>query len=158
MRVAAFALSALVHLLALYIMFWRPPQLPAEPGDAPPGTPINVELLPKMANEELKKFPQLEEGTPLENPITEKKLCSDNEDSYIGIGIVYSIYSMVILDAPTHYPGYRAGLRVNDTLLDGPQSHKNAVVGEFVTYRVLRGTNELTFRIKTEQICFRPKI
>lgn len=157
MQVAAAAGSLLVHLLVVFILLWQPKPAPTIKQEVGGGAPISVELLPKLADEELKQLPQREEGTPIQNP-PEQKLCIGDAQSYVGIGIVYSTFSMRIIDAPESYPGYRAGLRVDDVLLIDPTEKEDRAVGSYVIYRVLRDNEQLTFRIKMEQICYQQKM
>lgn len=71
--------------------------------------------------------------------------------NYTGIGITYSTFTQRIIDAPTSYPAYQAGIRANDTLVN-PKSAPDAE--GYVTVRIIRDDLEMVFKIKQTKICY----
>jgi hypothetical protein len=74
------------------------------------------------------------------------------EQSYIGVGFMYSANTSEIIQAPEPLPAYQAGLRVGDIVELLPPMPM--YVGKSVMFRVRRGSAHLTFTINPQHICY----
>ena len=83
---------------------------------------------------------------------TDEIICDGKDKTYKGIGIIHSISSpYAVLHAPVYYPGYIAGIREGDLVLNPDVQTVNG----YVDIEVLRSHNgPLKFHIKAETICF----
>lgn len=74
--------------------------------------------------------------------------CTLETSSYIGVGIVHSLSSNMIMQAPEQYPAYRAGIRKGDIFISVTED------GEYKNLTVTRNGITLEFHIKTQPICY----
>jgi len=74
------------------------------------------------------------------------------KESFGGIGIQMGLYSEVV-EIPEWYPAYKAGIRLGDIILNNESIRGEP--GTFVSVRVLRKNEELTFIIKRGIICYK---
>jgi hypothetical protein len=153
-RVVGVIGTVLVHATVVLILLWS--SIIKSCGDGESSTPsqpplLEVRLISKSSDDisiqsTLGKDSRMGmDGNP------DPRICNDKDASYIGIGIIYSIFTAVVLSAPSDYPAYKAGIRVDDILLD---PHTPADKDGYVIYRILRGKDQLLFRVKQERICY----
>lgn len=81
----------------------------------------------------------------------QKEFCSSSDKNYKGIGMIFDDFSNIILTVPEYYPGYKAGLRIGDTIL------QDSVINtpDTLTLTVKRDNKELKFSISKEKICYK---
>lgn len=150
-KVIAFTVSILIHLFV--IVFVATPQVGGESVEEQINTepdPVQVRLLPKEEKTAAEKT-EADKGAPTEMSITDL-VCTDEKSTYKGIGIIWWPDTGQVLEAPEFNPAYKAGIRVGDFIINDVTQ-----VDGYVDIIVLRNYNKLTFRIKTENICFDEK-
>jgi len=144
--------SILLHLILLFLFLYQPEKYPPK---APPGVelptppkPFSVRLVPPdtsitpdvvIQKEGKNRYP------------TDEIICNGKDKRFTGIGIIYNPGSHVIIHAPPFYPGYKAGLREGDMILnvDAP------VIDGYIDIEAVRAHNgTLRFHIKADNICY----
>lgn len=150
-KIAGFVFSVVLHLLLLFLILPPEPKYPKldpDPDSIMP-MPVEVRLIPKFDPSLTSETKIVDEGNRISYPIDDR-VCNGKDKSYKGIGIIYNPGTHIITHAPEYYPGYKAGLRVGDFIVEpevGP-------VGDYITFDVLRLREQFRLHIKTDNICF----
>lgn len=80
--------------------------------------------------------------------------CPADAKIYIGVGFTYNPTTWVVIEAPTFFPAYRAGLRPGDQIVTMlPDDLPEDVL---VNISVNRGKHLLNFQAVTRKICYLP--
>jgi hypothetical protein len=82
---------------------------------------------------------------------TDPVICKNQDKNYFGVGFIYSPFTSLVTYAPEFYPAYKAGIRIGDMVLD-PDT---PIVNGFLDIEIIRGYQQMHFRIKAENICFK---
>lgn len=118
-------LAATVLLHALLLVFWIHRPASGTPPPAGKANEVEVTLLPPTSSftampAVAKPEPVLADGEPMPPtgvPGQAVVACNEKHKKYQGIGIVYNPFTGIVLQAPTAYPAYKAGIRAGDRAL-----------------------------------------
>jgi len=140
--------TLIIHLSLLLQFIVIPSTKKPLSGGATGGKEIVVTLLPPTQHKSIILPPD-------ESPIKvlshiDPDICANKDNSYMGVGFRYSPFTNLVIDVPEYYPAYKAGIRVGDLLLD-PDS---PIVDGYLNIEIIRGYQQIHFRIKAEQICY----
>lgn len=157
-RITGIIGTILVHVLVILLVMWHPKKNPPPPPPPVIQQQITVDLIPYVKpavpkTEETVKLPDQDLKKMIQLP-SDPVICKDRDNTYIGIGIRYDVSMGVITHAPEYYPGYKAGLRVGDMILNPGE---DAVNGR-VKLHIVRSHLTTSYTIKTEKICFQRKV
>lgn len=87
------------------------------------------------------------------NDVTQNEmhLCADNDKTYMGAGFTFTPFNGEIIDAPSYYPAYKAGIRIGDVLLntDAKIDSKG-----FISFNILRDHFTHVYLVRADKICF----
>lgn len=136
--------TILVHLLVLvlFLDFSSTPRVDQRPNETV-DTPVDVVLLTEAEADAM---------GPKTDPLytADGKICPPGTKTYLGIGIVYEMDTGEITQAPDVLPAFKAGIRVGDLLLNNPFPDAAGMMYP----KILRGYQQITFEIKTTQVCY----
>jgi hypothetical protein len=142
--------SLLIHAAFLLILAssWVTPP----PPKSPPVPQLHANLLvPKKSTaQQIDKTPVDKHGRKVYK--RDEVICSNKDGTYVGVGIIIQPGADRIISAPEQYPGYIAGLRVGDYLVDPFSTH---IVDGYLDFDVRRGIEVMQFHIKVENICYK---
>lgn len=151
-RIAGISGTLIIHL-SLLLSFIIIPAIKKTPLSPPPVTEkeITVALLPPTTHRSdiLPANGDTETVTQVD-----PNICENQGKTYLGVGLRYSPFTNLIIHVPEFYPAYKAGMRVGDMLLD-PDT---PIVDGYLDIEVVRGYQQIHFRIKAEQICYKAKL
>jgi len=145
--------TLIIHL-SLLLQFIVIPVLKKPPPPPPPGNQQEVEvtLLPPVEHKSI-ILPPIDAPAEIIAQV-DPDICKNQSDSYMGVGFKYSPFTALIIHVPEYYPAYRAGIRLGDMILD-PDT---PIVNGYLDIEIMRGYQQMHFRIKAEKICFKPKL
>lgn len=150
-KVSAGIATVLLHLLIATLLFWHstPEKQPTPLLETPQNERVASGLLPRSLQDSDVITRQFEDAAAIR-----RTMCGGKDPSYRGIGVMVNYGSQAITSAPDFYPGYRAGLRVGDVILN-PYFNEQPDSQGWVVVRIERYDQRLEFRIKQEQICYK---
>lgn len=142
--------TILLHLLVVFSFLYNPPKYhKIEPiPNATMPLPVEVRLIPIIEPTLEIETKIADEGKKVSYP-TDGRICNGKDRYYKGIGVIYNPGTHVITHAPEYYPGYQAGLRIGDYIVDPDV----AEVDGYINFDILRAHEQLHFHIKTDNIC-----
>lgn len=119
-RTIGFIATLLLH--ASLMVFWIHRAGSAPEASASTKHEVEVTLLPPqstvttMPGKDSKPLPIVEDGLSALTGVPGSAVvaCTATNKKYHGIGIVYNPFTGIVLQAPTAYPAYKAGIRVGD--------------------------------------------
>lgn len=150
-RTLAATTSAAIHLAVL--LYFLPPSCTLNE-KLPPAQDYEMapQLLPKPQPVVVNLPPLPKTDAPGINGAPDDRICRDQGQEYLGIGILHSLGSLSIMSAPAEYPAYKAGARVGDFIHE-----LYRIPGtEYMVLHVKRDGRLIKFKIKMEKICFKP--
>jgi hypothetical protein len=154
----ALVASTLIH--AIFFITVRPDLVKSEktPVGIKTKSSVEVKLLPREIS---KKTPVESKGTdPILPPVqTDRTICTGQDKNYEGVGIIYNgdkeKGTGVIMLAPEYYPGYRAGLRVGDYIVNMPLFVQDGHIKfEIMRFAGDGNSYRIVYNIKIERICY----
>lgn len=150
-KVIGAAGTIFLHLLIVFVFLYNPPKfLDMQPvPEMKEPHRIEVRLIP-IIEPTLDTIIKTKEGDKKVSYPNDGKICGGKDKFYKGIGIIYNPGTHVITHAPEYYPGYIAGLRLGDIILDPDVPESNG----YINFDILRSHERLSFRIKADNICF----
>ena len=80
---------------------------------------------------------------------TDTKICSLEDKSYKGVGVIFSPSTKIVIYVTEYYPAYKAGMRVGDSILNDMKETDG-----YIDFEVRRAYTTLFFHIKTDNICY----
>jgi hypothetical protein len=142
--------SLLIHaafLLILALSWVSPPKEKKES----PSSNVRIEIV------EVKQPPPKANTTPVDKHgkkvyKRDEVICSNKDNTYVGVGLMIQPGSDTIIAAPEQYPAYLAGMRVGDFIID---PFFTQIVDGYLDFDVRRGTEIIKFHIKVENICYK---
>jgi hypothetical protein len=153
-KIAGLTFSIILHLFLLFLF------LPLTPVNSSPdpalnvtkkeSTPVEVKLIPMVKPPIASETKLSKKGKAISYPVDDK-ICDGKDKTYKGVGIIYNPGTNVITHAPKYYPGYIAGLREGDYILN-PNSPTH---DDYINFEILREREHLHFHIRMDTICFR---
>lgn len=85
------------------------------------------------------------------NGAPDDRICDGKDHTYFGIGLLHVPFGMRIISAPSSYPAYQAGARVDDVI-----EELYRIPGtDYMVLHVVRGEKHLQWRIRMKNICFK---
>ena len=78
------------------------------------------------------------------------EFCTEKDKTYLGIGLLKSFGSDLIIYIPKPFPAYKAGLRLGDFILN-PDAE---IIDGYLDYDIMRYDKKMHFHIKVDNICF----
>jgi len=143
--------TILLHLLIVFAFLYNPPKyLDIQPvPEMKEPHRIEVKLIPIIKPTLDSIIKTKDNGKKVSYP-TDSKICNGKDKFYKGIGVIYNPGTHIITHAPEYYPGYIAGLRVGDFIVD-PESQE---INGYITFDIMRSREQQQFHIKTDNICF----
>lgn len=150
-KIAGLTLSVILHLFLL--LSFLPPKYPKVspiPGESGKVlSSVEVKLIP-MKEPTITSETKISDGDKVSYPTVDKTICNGKDKQYKGVGIIHDIETNVIFHAPEYYPGYIAGLRIGDYILNPDVAEING----YKDFEIMRLGTHLRFHIKTTNICF----
>jgi hypothetical protein len=146
--------TLIIHL-SLLLQFIVIPITKKPPPPPPPGSEqkeISVALLPPIEHSSI-VTPPVDSSSELVAQV-DPNICKDQGKTYLGVGFRYSPFTNLVTHIPEYYPAYRAGMRIGDMVLD-PDT---PIVDGYLDIEVVRGYQQMHFRIKAEQICYKARL
>lgn len=138
--------SLIVHALVVLMFVWHAPTTQDSPLV---DVPHPADVLKDKPSDSVQVTVIGATGIPMSDPNDEA--CTKDDETYMGIGIIYWPATGIVLKAPHQYPAYKAGIREGDVLND---IHAKPDKDGYVTHELNRLGHELTFSAKQELICF----
>jgi len=151
-----FALSIVISLLCHIgvVISAITPQEPISTSVTAPENRMAIKLLPpeQLATIRPAFLKSDEYYKPTHHPYSKEGICEGKDKNYIGIGMMIQPGTRLVINVPEMYPAYRAGIRVNDVIVDpyGPVIDRAG----YIEFGVERDNVISRVRIKAEKICY----
>ena len=149
-------LSIIIHLIIitffhLIILPEKNSILPIETKILNEEKRINITLLPKEDQSIINEISTKDDSLILKSILkTDERICSGKDNSYIGVGFLWTPVDNIIVHAPEYYPAYRAGIREGDIVLNP----EDPIINGYIRLNIIRSGERLEFNIKVDNICF----
>ena len=147
-RMVGLVCSMFLHTsLFVYLIFPPLQIIPSQKQEQDEPKPVSVKLIPM---EKPSEDADILKGNKdaLSYP-TDPEICSGLDKTYRGVGVMSTFGSNMIVYAPEFYPGYKAGLRIGDYIVNDARE-----VNGYIDFEIRRGYTALFFHIKTDNICY----
>jgi len=148
-KIAGLIFTIILHLALLFSFLPSVPKYPKLEPDPDSIMPIEVRLIPIIEPTTETETKITDKGDRISYPI-DGKICNGKDKLYKGIGVIYNPGTHIITHAPEYYPGYKAGLRVGDYIVD-PEVKE---IDGYINFDILRSHEQHQFHIKADTICF----
>lgn len=118
------------------------------------GEDRNITFL-ELKKEEVRQVTQevlQTETLPTIDPIKppEVMYCDGEAQTYEGVGVRYWARNGVVMEAPTGYPAYQAGIRVGDIILTPNPPN----IDGYMEFSIQQGRDVVKMKIKVTTVCF----
>ena len=151
-RPVCFGIALAAHILLLtFIVRAELIKLQPQRGNSGPGQEMVARLVSVASEAPITPIVQI-----VKQGRSPTMVCPKGTLSYNGIGVIYSYFEWVVMEAPRQFPAYLAGIRVGDQLLNVTPETK-MTIGKPMEIRTRRNGVEIDYTITPLKICYRDK-